>query len=354
MGPEFNFISNFKFTLSIYSMKKLTLIFCAAAFLAVIPACNSSRTVDQPVKIIFDTDIGPDYDDVGAMAFLHAMADSGKAEILATVSSNQHELVAPCIDILNIYFNRPGLPIGSPKSHGVNLTASQPWPDTLVARYPHSVKSTADAPDAVSVYRKVLYSQPDTSVTVVTVGFLTNLAGLLQSTADSICPLSGKDLVLKKVKKLVSMAGGFPSGYEFNVHIDSTASAYVFENWPTPVIFTGFEIGSKIHTGLRVMNMDMDNSPVRDVFRLSIPMSEDDKNGRMSWDQTAVLIAVYGTGGFFDQVTGTIRVNPDGSNGWVDSPGGKHTYVVQKMPVDEMARFIEDRMMHQPVRKSEN
>lgn len=37
----------------------------------------------EPVKIIFDTDLGPDYDDVGALAFLHAMADSGKAEILA-------------------------------------------------------------------------------------------------------------------------------------------------------------------------------------------------------------------------------------------------------------------------------
>ena len=99
------------------------------------------KTVNQPVKIIFDTDFGPDYDDVGALAFLHAMADSGKAEILATVSSNQYELVAPCINIMNIYFNRPDLPIGSPKSHGVSMSASQHWPDTLVAKYPHTVMS---------------------------------------------------------------------------------------------------------------------------------------------------------------------------------------------------------------------
>jgi pyrimidine-specific ribonucleoside hydrolase len=341
-------------TLYLDSMKKFKLVLLAIACLAIIPACNPTKTVNQPVKIIFDTDFGPDYDDVGALAFLHAMADSGKAEILATVSSNQYELVAPCLNIMNIYFNRPDLPIGSPKSHGVSMSASQHWPDTLVAKYPHTVMSTSDVPDAVSVYRKVLYSQPDTSVTIVTVGFLTNLAGLLKSTADSVCPLSGKDLILKKVKKLVSMAGKFPSGNEFNVHIDSTASVYAFENWPTPVIFTGFEIGEKIHTGLRVMNMDVAHSPVRDVFRLSIPLAEEDKNGRMSWDETAVLIAVYGIEGFFNQVTGTIKVNPDGSNGWVDSPTGRHTYVVQKMPVDQMVRFIEDRMMHQPVRKSQN
>ena len=303
------------------SMRKFKLFMFAIMGMAIIPACNRGVTENQPVKIIFDTDFGPDYDDVGALAFLHAMADSGKAEILATVSSNQHELVAPCINIVNIYFNRPDLPIGAPKSHGVSMGASQHWPDTLVARYPHKIMSTADVPDAVSVYRKVLYSQPDTSVTIVTVGFLTNLAGLLESKADSLCPLSGRDLIVKKVKKLVSMAGKFPSGSEFNVHMDSTASVYVYENWPTPVIFTGFEIGEKIHTGLRVMKMDVAKSPVRDVFRLCIPMAEEDKNGRMSWDETAVLIAVYGTGGFFDRVTGTIRSIPTAAMvGWTVPP----------------------------------
>ncbi len=78
---------------------------------------------DQPVKIIFDTDLGPDYDDVGALAFLHAMADSGKAEILATISSNKHELVAPSIEVINRYFNRPELPIGAPKGEGADMEA---------------------------------------------------------------------------------------------------------------------------------------------------------------------------------------------------------------------------------------
>ena len=41
-----------------------------------------------PVSVIFDTDMGPDYDDVGALALLHALADSGEVRILATVSSN--------------------------------------------------------------------------------------------------------------------------------------------------------------------------------------------------------------------------------------------------------------------------
>ncbi len=267
----------------------------ASVLVLLTAGCGTGRhkTEYEPVKIIFDTDLGPDYDDVGALAFLHAMADSGRAEILATNSSNKHPLVAPCINIINTYFGRPDLPIGAPKSEGVSMTASQHWPDSLVAKYPHTIKSTGDAPDAVDIYRKILSEQPDSSVTIVTVGFLTNIANLLKSQADNFSALDGRELVAKKVKRLVSMAGAFPQGKEFNVFMDSTASEYVFNEWPGEIIFSGFETGSKIFTGLRLVNSGIQNSPVKDVYRISMPLSEHDINGRMSWDQTAVLIAVY-------------------------------------------------------------
>jgi len=302
------------------------------------------------VKIIFDTDFGPDYDDVGALAFLHSMADSGRAEILATVSSNKHEMVAPSIDVINTYFGRSGLEIGAPKGHGASMGSGQHWADSIVSKYPHSVRSTSEVPDAVSVYRKILAGQPDKSVTIVTVGFLTNLSDLLKSGPDVISPLNGKELAASKVKLLVSMAGGFPGGREFNIYIDSTASKHALDNWPGEVIFTGFEIGREIKTGLRLIDSEISGSPVKDVFRISIPMSAEDRNGRMSWDETAVLIGVYGTEGFFDTKRGTIIVNTDGSNNWKDDPQGKHRYVIQKMPVPEMAWFIEERMMHIPVK----
>jgi inosine-uridine nucleoside N-ribohydrolase len=313
---------------------------------------HAKESVYKPVKIIFDSDLGPDYDDVGALAFLHAMADSGKAEILATLSSNKNELVAPSIEVINTYFDRQGLAIGAPKTMGVNLGSSQHWADSIVAKYPHVIKSTSDVPDAVEIYRKILDAQPDSSVTVVTVGFLTNLNNLLKSQADNISPLTGKELVSKKVRKLISMAGRFPHGKEFNVYQDSVASCYVYSNWPGEIVFTGWEIGSEIHTGLKLIKSEIKNSPVKDVFRISIPMSDEDKNGRMSWDETAVLIGVYGTEGFFNSARGTIIVNPDGSNSWENKPNGKHTYVMQKMPVSQMSTFIEDRMMHQPVPKT--
>jgi len=316
--------------------------------LILLQGCKPETPKQEVVKIIFDTDFGPDYDDVGALAFLHAMADSGKVEILATISCNQHEQVGPSMNVVNTWFGRPDMPMGAPKSRAVNLGAFQHWPDTLVAKYPHWVQSTDELPDAIEVYRKILYAQPDTSVTIVTVGFLTNLANLLRSQPDSLCPLSGLDLVSKKVKKLVSMAGKFPEGKEFNVYMDSTSAQYAYENWPTPVIFTGWEIGQEIRTGLRLKEMKVESSPVKDVFRICIPLAKEDKNGRMSWDETAVLIAVYGTKGFFAQVPGAITINSYGTNGWINNAEGKDAYVVQEMPVDQMSRFIEDRMMHLP------
>ena len=43
----------------------------------------------EPVKVIFDTDMITDFDDVGALACLHALADAGECEILATISSTR-------------------------------------------------------------------------------------------------------------------------------------------------------------------------------------------------------------------------------------------------------------------------
>ena len=98
------------------------------------------------MNLILDTDLGPDYDDVGAMAVMHALADSGYVNILATLSSNHDELVIPCIEVLNIYFNRPDIPLGAPKREGgVTMTSGHKikWTEVLPAKYPHKTKKTS-------------------------------------------------------------------------------------------------------------------------------------------------------------------------------------------------------------------
>jgi len=304
----------------------------------------------EPVAVIFDTDMGPDYDDVGALALLHAMADSGEVKILATLSSNMYDKSVPCIEIINRYFGRPDIPVGGPRT-GVNFTdsvrfgANNYWPEVLPTRYPHTIQRTEDAPDAVSVYRQVLSSQPDTSVHIISTGFFTNLAALLQSKPDEYSDLDGTALVKKKVKRLISMAGGFPHGWEFNVCSDSTASVIVFNQWPTPITLSGFEIGVAILTGKRLIASDITNSPVKDVFSMGLSV---DVDGRCSWDETAVLVGARGCHDYFDTVKGRMIVAPSGENTWVDDPNGNMEHLIWKMPKEDIARIIEDMMMHQP------
>jgi inosine-uridine nucleoside N-ribohydrolase len=239
--------------------------------------------------------MGPDYDDVGAIALLHAFADSGYINILATVASTKYEGVGAVFNVLNTYFRRPDLLIGVPKLKALELKDSQHWTDTLLLNYPHKIKKNDEVLSAIEVYRKSLASQPDRSVIIITVGFLTNLADLIQSSPDKYSKLTGKELVRKKVKQLVCMAGSFPAGNEFNIRMDAASSKNVFENWETPILFSGVEIGMKIKTGLPLVNdLSIKNSPVKDAFRICIPLSQQDSAGRMSWDETAVLIAVRG------------------------------------------------------------
>ena len=48
------------------------------------PSGDATGTEVEPLKVMFDTDMDGDNDDVAAAAILHALVDSGKADILAT------------------------------------------------------------------------------------------------------------------------------------------------------------------------------------------------------------------------------------------------------------------------------
>jgi inosine-uridine nucleoside N-ribohydrolase len=232
------------------------------------------------------------------------------------------------------------------------MRAWQGWDSLLATDFPHGLTGNDAAWDAVRLYRKLLAATPDTSVTIVTVGFFTNMANLLRSQPDEYSALTGTELVRRKVKRLVSMAGRFDAASggtftEFNVAKDAAASQYVFDNWPRSIWFSGFEIGAGIFTGLAAAHSSVTGSPVKKVFERSIPMAAEDKNGRMSWDETAVLVAVRGAEPYFGLVPGKIIAHADGSNGW-DPNGRRDCYLVTKMPPTEVGKVIDALMVTAP------
>lgn len=301
-------------------------------------------------RVIFDSDMGPDYDDVGAIAILHAYADSGYVDLLATIASTRYKGVASVLNLFNTYFNRPDLPIAVPAS-GLDMRDPQGWTDSLIARYPHRIESNAQVPDAVSLYRKILAAQPDGSVTLITVGFLTNIAALMQSGPDRYSQLDGMALIEKKVDRMVSMAGKFPSGTEFNLVRDTAAAYYVLHHWRKPLLFSGFEIGKKIKVGLRLIgDASIQSSPVKDVYRICMRQDEVDSAGRMSWDLTAVLVAVKGSDPYYNLRRGRVVVHQNAAVEWSEQASGNQAYLLERMNYKDVEALLEKTMMHQPVK----
>lgn len=304
----------------------------------------------EPVKIIFDSDMGPDFDDVGAITVLHALASKGECEILATMASDGYPYIAPTLEVFNRYFRKPTIPIGVPGPDAPKFSCPNHWNDSLVVKYLPKTKTNSDYPAATEVYRKVLAGQKDQSVVIVTVGFLSNLSALLKSQPDNFSQLNGKDLVAKKVKKWVAMAGGFPEGNEFNVNQHAGASEYAIKNWPTPILFSGFEIGEKIMTGNEVATKGPQNSPVHWAYKYCLSNYENRQSvNRNSWDHTAVLCAVRNPEDYFYVIrNGTLVCNADGSNTWNADQNSNHSFLVHKYPYQKIAGILDNLMMYEP------
>jgi inosine-uridine nucleoside N-ribohydrolase len=318
----------------------------ALSLLFMILSTVASRADEtQPVRLIFDTDMMGDVDDVGTVALLHALAAKGEATVLAMGLSGKNPWSPLCLDALNTYFRRPNVPIGMVQ--GPAFDKKSRYAEAIAKEFPHSLKSAADVPDAALLYRDVLASEPDGSVVMVSVGQLANFANLLKTTPDKHSDLDGKELVRQKVKMWVCMGGKIPAGREANLVNDGAAAAYAIRNWPTPIVFSGFEIGKDIMTGANLKKVP-ETSPVRRAYQLFNGLKD-----RESWDQTALLYAVRGLDGslndYWDVETrGYLHVDDDGANEWRESPNKAHSYLVRKMDPKKIAAAIEALMLQQP------
>jgi inosine-uridine nucleoside N-ribohydrolase len=197
--------------------------------------------------------------------------------------------------------------------------------------YPHRLTDGANAPDAVAVLRSALAGQKDGSVVMVMVGFSTNLARLLSADPE---------LVKRKVRLLCAMAGAFPTGDpEYNVKTDIPAARQVFRDWPSPMVFSGFEIGRAMLFPAISIEHDFSwvaNHPVAEAYRNYMPMPYD----RPTWDLTAVLYAVRPDRGYFLlSEPGTVNVDDQGRTVFTASPEGKRRYLI--LSEQQRARTLE-------------
>lgn len=297
-------------------------------------------------NVILDMDLGGDSDDLGAIAIMYYYHQQGIVNLLATTSPREI-WYAGAMSAINTYYGYPDMPMGF-NGNQYNDYSYAAYGRYLSTHFSNPVVDKMEYENSVDVMRRVLAEAEDNSVTFCVTGTYTNLYKLLLSSADEYSPLSGYDLVKLKVKWVIGMGCQYPEGREANIYNDVVASKYVNQNWPTPILYSTWEVGNPVMTASRATLDKMDeNNPIRVGYEehynnlgYGIP--------RPSWDP----ITAYFTGAGFDQYydlhRADVAIDANGNNVFYDNETtGARAYLTKKDGVtdEQMAAIMDDIMV---------
>jgi purine nucleosidase len=320
--------------------------------IVIVPLAPVAAQPPGPIPVILDTDLDGDVDDVGALALLDNFTDQGEANLLAVVHNTVNVNKSSCgtIKAIDAWYFHPDIPIGQylgehptatmtskvdPAPPGTGAYHDPPigsgssYTQQVRQRFEPNFPDDDKMPSGVDVYRKALASAPDGQVVICSVGMMHNIQDLMLSEPDSVSPLSGMDLIKKKVRQMVIMANTQP------------ADLYVLTHWPTPILWT-CDVGSGIGTGPSLLPTP-ENNPVRMCYDLFGVLH----SGRQSWDLTAAWLAVRGPGDMFDVISGRPQYITD----IIHDPAKDHpneSVVTIKMPFDQASKVIGTELARPP------
>jgi hypothetical protein len=138
-------------------------------FLFFLVSCTTIKQTgegnDNDLRVILDTDFGPDVDDVLAVAQLHALADLNEVEIVATVHTSSHDYGPGALSALNKWHGRI-VPVGAIQVDGLYNIWLGDYTQPLYETFPRYVGLRHTVDDVTDVYRSFL-SQADFKITIV-------------------------------------------------------------------------------------------------------------------------------------------------------------------------------------------
>ena len=318
----------------------LTILVCGA--MTSLTSCSNDDRPAEPQKyagvplIILDTDIGSSTDDLFAMMLLYRYQDLNRSRLLGVVVDREGEECAACADVMNTYFGYGDIPIGLIRD---GIKNPKVWIDYKALpthtdsngqlMFQRSVADYSSLPDGWQLYRQLLAAQPDHSVSIVSIGFVTCLAQLLQSAPDSYSSLNGVELVRRKVKCIYMMGGVFGKAkepIEYNFAQGVSFAQTFFRLWPADVdiIMTPGEVGQNIEYLPEQVTADInwtDVHPIKQVY-----MTYRCDTGQKMWDTLAAINAVEGNGLFKLSSRGFVTVSDKGETFFTPSPTGNIRY----------------------------
>ncbi len=299
------------------------------------PAQSEQKEYKGVPLVILDTDIGSSTDDLFTMEMAYRYEDEGRCKLLGIVVDREGEDYAALADVMNTYFGHANVPIGLERN-GIKtprvfidyrnlykLTTGKGEP-----MFKQTVSDYSTLPDGWKLYRQLLASQPDHSVSICSLGFISCLTQLLASEPDDLSPLSGVELVRQKVKCLYLMAGIFTSSEEpeYNFLQAPEFAKKFFELWPRDVdaVFSPMEVGNEIEYKPETVISDIsrtDIHPIKQVY-----MNYNCDTGQRMWDPMTLIQAVEGDAMFSLSERGIVSLTSKIGTSFTPSATGNHRY----------------------------
>jgi inosine-uridine nucleoside N-ribohydrolase len=316
-------------------------------------------------NIILDTDMDTDCDDAGALAVLHNLANRNIVSIKGIICNVPSLWSCSFVQAANNAVNACNIPIGGNysvefsrkyrKMRQACIDRNLLYCETISRQHGIIPNKNFFPEDGLVLYRKLLASAENHSITICAIGLLSMLAELLNSGPCHYSKLSGKVLVAQKVKKLVTMGNGtYPSGHDqFNWAMDKNAANLIFSHWPTPIVVSS--LGGEIKTGNNFIHNDCNHNPIGQAYRIF----SENKPGfkRPSWDQIALMIASEHFSDLFKEIPGNILKYDavSGHHRWLDSPlHVEHFYIKQLVNNQNIEEIVENAMTSKPLSRKKD
>lgn len=311
-----------------------------------------------PRGVIVDTDIGPDCDDVGALAVLHVLAEKYQIPILGIVNCTSNIYGCGAIDVVGKYCGNGNVPVGIYGRSGFldgpeTLYYNQYLTENFHSVYAPKNEAAGRQPEeAVALYRRLLAEAAPKSIMLITIGPLNNLADLLQSGGDAVSPRSGRELIAEKVYAVVAMAGCTEAKQrEYNMICDADAAQIFLEMIPVPVVFSGFEVGLAVMSGFYGKPPEnAEQNPIFQAYRLySEKMFRNNDYINRSFDLTAVQFAFEGAGAYYRlSGPGTMKIDRGAENAteFVLHPEGRQYYMELACEAQVLSALLSEYLLH--------
>lgn len=306
-----------------YLLAVMFVFFIAGLGFIIAAGNRPAESYDGPHKVIIETDMGNDIDDALALAVALKAADEGRIELLAVGCHKLSDTPARYVDVVTTWYGHPEVEVAMSRTP---VKESSSYADYTIAPCSMGFEESRGGQfeDPVKLYRRILAEAGDASITFVSLGFGTTLAQLLDSPADEISPLSGRELVAKKARMLSVMAGSYGEKMraEYNVTNDIPAMQKVFAEWPGLIVQNPFEIGKQVVFPASEIeaNLGWDRlNPVVEGYKNYYEMPYN----RPSWDILSVMY-LLNPELFTESVPGRVTVDDRGYTWFEPVENGRH------------------------------